>query len=106
MEEEHKNLINKTSKVEGLCAISSQLAIEEQALSHNLNSQAQQENHQMTTIQPFIQPTPMKENEVGQQHMKEKDVDESVLAFNTLTDLPFENLTLVEEEENPCVVTV
>lgn len=53
----------------------------------------------MTTIWSLILPSYVEENEVGQQYMKEKDVDELALEFSTLTHLPFENLTLVEEEE-------
>ncbi|PQM38284.1 hypothetical protein Pyn_39213 [Prunus yedoensis var. nudiflora] len=92
--------------IQGLREIASRLAVEEQTLSHNLESQPQQENHQMGTIRPLILPTYVEENEVGRQYTKEKDVNESAMEFSTPTHLPFENLTLVEEEENLGMVAV
>ncbi|CAB4273355.1 unnamed protein product [Prunus armeniaca] len=81
--------------IHGLREIASRLVVEEQTLSHNLKSHPQQENHQVTTIRSLILPTYVEENEVGRQY-----VDELALEFSTLTHLPFENLTLVEEEES------
>ncbi|CAL2238857.1 unnamed protein product [Prunus armeniaca] len=125
MDKEHQNFIKETSKVkdvfmemvdefyasnklliQGLHEIASRLAIEEQTLSQKLKSQQQQENHQMTTIRSLILPTYVEENEVDRQYMKKKNVDESALEFNILTHLPFENLTLVEEEESLGMVAV
>ncbi|KAL6272386.1 hypothetical protein ACE6H2_023078 [Prunus campanulata] len=121
MDKEHQNFIKEISEmkdlfmemtvpnellIQGLREIASRLAVEEQTLSHNLESQPQQENHQMTTIRPLTLPTHVEENEVGRQYMKEKDVDESALEFSTPTHLPFKKLTLVEEEENLGMVAV
>ncbi|KAL6293941.1 hypothetical protein ACE6H2_002083 [Prunus campanulata] len=121
MDKEHQNFIKEISEmkdlfmemtvpnellIQGLREIASQLVVEEQTLNHNLKPQPQQENHQMTTIRPLTLPTHVEENEVGRQYIKEKDVDESALEFSTPTHLPFENLTLVEEEENLGMVAV
>ncbi|KAI5335069.1 hypothetical protein L3X38_025202 [Prunus dulcis] len=124
MDKEHQNFIKVTSKVkdvfmemadgfyasnkiliQGLHEITSLLVVEEQTLSHNFKSQ-QQENHQVTAVQSLILPTYVEEKNVGRQYMMEKDVDESALEFSTPTHLPFENLTLVEEEKNLGMVAV
>ncbi|CAL2241961.1 unnamed protein product [Prunus armeniaca] len=121
MDKEHQNFIKEISEVkdmmdefhasnellfQGLREVTSRLVVEEQALSHNLKSQPQQENHQVTTIRSLILPTYVEENEVDRQYLKEKDVDESALEFSTPTHLPFENLTLVEKGKSIGMVAV
>ncbi|CAB4273749.1 unnamed protein product [Prunus armeniaca] len=91
MDKEHQNFIKEISEVkdmmdefhasnellfQGLREVTSRLVVEEQALSHNLKSQPQQENHQVTTIRSLILPTYVEENEVGRQYIKENDVDD------------------------------
>ncbi|CAB4268534.1 unnamed protein product [Prunus armeniaca] len=92
--------------IQGFHEITSQLAVKKKTLTHNLKFQPQQENHQVTAVRSLILPTYVEGKEVGRQYMKEKDVDESALEFNTPTHLPFENLTLVEEEKNLGIVAV